>query len=79
MNPETRRLQDEAVEAAAGRVIEPTPAGLGGRVVTEHDAGRQALAIGDLDAACGHDIAAKALGDALLIDRPEEPSTRTAI
>ena len=79
MNPETRRLQDEAVEAAAGRTITPTPAGLGGRVVTEHDAGIEALAIGDIDSACGHDIAAKALGDALLAERPEEPSTRTAI
>jgi hypothetical protein len=79
MTPETRRrLQDEAV-AASNRVIESTAEGLGGRVVAEHDAGVAALAAGDIDAAIGCDIAAKALSAALLAERPSESSTRTAL
>jgi hypothetical protein len=73
MNPETRRLQDQAIEAAAGRVIEPHPGGMAGRAVAEHDAGIEALAAGDIDAAIGCDIAAEALSAAVLADRPSEP------
>jgi hypothetical protein len=72
MNPETRRLQDQAIEAASNRVIEPHPGGMAGRAVAEHDAGIEALAAGDIDAAIGCDIAAEALTAAVLADRPAE-------
>ena len=71
MNPETRRRQDLAIEQAAGRTIEPTPGGLAGRAVAEHDAALAALATGDpgdVWAAMGHDAAAKALTDAALCE-----------
>lgn len=79
MNPETRRLQDEAVAAAADGVLVPHPGGASGRATAEHDAALDAVAVGDVNAACGHEIAAKALTDAALAERPSEPTTRTAI
>lgn len=78
-HPETRRLQDEAVEAASNRVLVPHPGGMAGRAVAEHDAGIEALAAGDIDRAVGCEMAATALTDAVIAERPSEPSVRTAI
>ena len=79
MSPETQRLQTEAVEQAGNRVIEPHPGGLAARAAAEHDAARQALARGDVDAEAGHSATASALMDALLAERPIEPVVRTVL
>jgi hypothetical protein len=72
VNPETRRLQDQAIAAASDRMLEPHPGGMAGRAVAEHDAALDALAAGDLDTAIGCEIAADALSAAVLADRPRE-------
>jgi hypothetical protein len=46
-----RVAQDAAVEAAAGRQVQPEPGGLAGRAARAHDAGDAALAKALTDAA----------------------------
>ena len=76
---ELQAAQDQAVDAAAGRTITPTPGGLAARAAAEHDAAAKALNAGDVDAAIGHDQLAAALSAAELAERPPGPTIRTAL
>jgi len=68
MNPETRRVQDAAVEAAAGRELTPEPGGLNGRAVRAHDQAEAAFDAGDIDTAIGAEQLASALTSAALCE-----------
>jgi hypothetical protein len=68
MNPETQRLQDEAVEQVAHRPLVPHPHGLSGRVADAHDEAGAAFDLGDIDAAIGAEMLADALTDAVLAE-----------
>jgi hypothetical protein len=68
MNPETRRAQDAAVEAAAGRELTPEPGGLNGRAARAHHDADAAFEAGDIDGAIGADMHASALTDAALAE-----------
>ena len=68
MTPETRRAQDLAVEAAAGRQVQPEPGGLNGRALRAHDEAEAAFEAGDIDTAIGADMIASALSDAALCE-----------
>jgi hypothetical protein len=63
MNPQ--RAQDRAIEAAAGRELQPHSRGLSGRAADAHD---QALKAKGIDEQIGAEMLAQALTDAALAE-----------
>ena len=61
---ELRAAQDRAVEAAAGRTLEPTAGGVSARATAEHDAAATAR-----NEAVGHEMTARALSDIEVAER----------